>query len=119
MPNVLNFPTAASVKQKMSLVEKIKNFFKNRKIQKEKTYQKKLDFLIQETYKIYLDKILLIRRKNQVVDFPEWLYRKGETRDQEAYSLALERVLQVESIYGRKHIEKCYKARLKEIQNNK
>ena len=39
MQNVLNFPTVASVKPKRSLVEKIQNFIKNRKIQKEKIFK--------------------------------------------------------------------------------
>lgn len=119
MQNVLNFPTVASVKPKRSLVEKIQNFIKNRKIQKEKIFKRKTDFLIQQTYEIYLDKILKNRREKESVDFAEWLYKQGFIIDQGAYSMAKESVNWVQKVYGRKHIEKCYKARLKEIQNHK
>lgn len=105
-------------KQKKSFIEQFKDFVKNRRVEKEHDYEIKIKFLKDECYKVYLRRILENRRLLKVVDIPEFFYLNGWTIDSEAKRLSESAVETVEQKYGRKHIEKCYNARVKEIIKN-
>jgi hypothetical protein len=119
MQNVLTFPSMQQKQAKRSFVANIRNFLRNRKIQKlirdEQQYKEKIDFLENECYKVYLERILDYRHKAKIVDFPRFMYEERFTMCSEAIALSKEAVAFVEKVFGRKHIEKCYKLRLKEI----
>lgn len=126
MQNVLTFPSMLNKQrqvQKMSFVAKIRNFLKNRKIQqivkREQLYKEKIDFLENECYKYYLEKILDYRHKARIVDFPRFMYEERLTMCSEAIRLSKDAVAKAEKWFGRKHIETCYKLRLKEINKQK
>lgn len=117
MQNVLNFPNTKTQKKerKNPLVECVKTFFKNRKKQKEHDYKIKVEFLKNECYKVYLKRILEKRRLLKIVDIPEFFYLHGWVVDSEALKAAEFAIKTVEEKFGRKHIEKCYNAKIKEI----
>lgn len=113
MQNVLIFPK--SMPQKISGFAKIRNFLNNRKIlkliEKENQYKEKIDFLKSECYKYYLEKILNYRHKAKIVDFPRFMYKERMTICSEAMYLSEKAVEFAEQVYGKKHIEKCYRKR--------
>lgn len=119
MQNVLTFPTTNYKKaKKFRFLQQIKNFLEDCKIRREVNYQEKIDFLKEESYKFYLAKILKERSKSRVVDFPDFMYRQGLVKCQEAVYLSSLVVNIHEKVYGRKFIEKCYKRQIKKTKIN-
>lgn len=124
MQNVLNFPTKKTTKEKSPFVplvevfERICQSFKKFEEHKEHEYKIKVEFLKDECYKVYLRRILEKRRLLKIVDFPEFFYANGWAIDSEAMKLSEQAVRTVEEKYGRKHIEKCYNARIKDVIKN-
>jgi len=108
MQNVLNFPVQ-NVQKRKSLVERIRAFLKKR----EAAYQNKRQFLKDECYKIYLKRILKNQHNANVVDFPDFIYKERLSICSKALKLAELAIQKTESLYGRKHIEKCYAAKIK------
>lgn len=95
-----------SQKEKKSLFKQIQNFIKKRKQEKENAY----NFIFEKCYKHYLEKILEERQKSGEVDIPHFL-NKGSLADcEKARELAKKAIWLAEKKYGRKHIERCYKA---------
>ena len=124
MQNVLNFPTRKQAKKKSPFVplvtafEKLRQTLKKIEESKEHDYKIKVEFLKDECYKVYLRRILEKRRLLKLVDFPEFFYVNGWAIDSEAMKLSERAVRTVEEKFGRKHIEKCYNARIKEVIKN-
>lgn len=108
MQKVLN-----SQKEKKSLFKQIQNFVKNRKQKKENAYNEKLNFLFDKCYKHYLKEILKERQNSKEVDIPYFLYKQNLADCERARGLAKRAIQKVEKKYGRKHIERCYKALIK------
>lgn len=104
--------------KKQTMSEKIKNFLTICKIRKEAIYKGKIEFLENECYKFYLEKILDERYKAKVVDFPRFMYEQRLTICSEAIRLSKEAVAKAELLWGRKHIEKCYKKQLQVVNQN-
>ena len=113
MQNVLTFPTTIQkIEKGKSALQIIKNFLKNCKIRRELAYKEKIDFLENECYKFYLKKILEQRHKAKLLDFPDFMYWERLTVCSEAVCLSRMAVAITEMRYGRKFIDKCYKARI-------
>lgn len=98
--------------------EKIFQFFKRNEEYKEHDYKIKCEFLKNECYKVYLKQILEKRHLLKIIDIPEFFYLNGWTVDSEAMSKAEVVIKTVEEKFGRKHIERCYNARIKQIIKN-
>ena len=98
--------------------EKLRQTLKKIEESKEHDYKIKVEFLKDECYKVYLRRILEKRRLLKLVDFPEFFYVNGWAIDSEAMKLSERAVRTVEEKFGRKHIEKCYNARIKEVIKN-
>lgn len=125
MQNVLNFPNRKQPQQKerkfnpfVVVYEKVFQLFKKIEKHKEHDYKIKCEFLKDECYKVYLKQILENRRLLKIIDIPEFFYLSGWTIDSEAMKKAENAIKTVEARYGRKHIEKCYNARIKAIIKN-
>lgn len=125
MQNVLNFPNKKQQQKKekalipfVAACEKIFQFFKRIKEYKEHDYKIKCEFLKNECYKVYLKQILEKRHLLKIIDIPEFFYLNGWTVDSEAMSKAEAAIKTVEEKFGRKHIERCYNARIKQIIKN-
>lgn len=122
MQNVLNFPNRKQQQKTekkftpfVVACEKICQFFKKIEEYKEHDYKVKCEFLKNECYKVYLKQILENRRLLKIIDIPEFFYLSGWTIDSEAMKKAEKAIKTVEARYGRKHIERCYNARIKAI----
>lgn len=111
MQNVLNFPTDRV--RKKSLIKNILNFIENCKTRKEKSFQAKIEFLKNECYEVFLEKILKQHKEQGVPDLPEWLYRQRRVICEEALKKAENAVQYAYEKYGKKHIEECYKNKIK------
>ena len=111
MQNVLNFPTNRA--RKKSLTKNILNFIENCRIRKEESFQSKIEFLKNECYEEFLKKILKQRKEKGVPDFPEWMYEQRRVISIEALNKSVQAVKYVYEKYGKKHIEECYKNKIK------
>lgn len=109
MSKVLKFPDKEG---KESLIQKIKNLIAAYKSRREKSFQDKIEYLKNECYEEYLNKILEKNKKAGTVDFPEWMYRKRLVINIEAINLAISAVKYAYERYGRRHIERCYNRRI-------
>lgn len=74
MQNVLNFPT--NRERKKSLTKNFLNFIENCRIRKEESFQNKIEFLKNECYEEFLEKILKQHKEKGIPDFPDWMYRQ-------------------------------------------
>lgn len=111
MQNVLNFPTNRA--RKKSLTKNILNFIENCRIRKEESFQAKIEFLKNECYEEFLKKILKQRKEKGVPDLPEWMYEQRRVICIEALNKSVQAVNYVYEKYGKKHIEECYKNKIK------
>lgn len=114
MQNVLIFPKHKQSKK--SLFKLIENFIENCKIRKEKSFQQKIEFLKSECYDVYLKQILKKRKQEGVPDFPEWMYLRRHIICVEAMNKSIQAVKETFLKYGREHIERCYKNRVKHLK---
>lgn len=105
MQNVLILPTTHK-QTKEPLVSKIKKIISKIKKQQEQNYLKKRAVLKEKCYFHYLKKIL---NNEKVVDLPAFYYYKKWAINPKAIELAEKTMNYVENLYGRKHIEKCFK----------
>ena len=111
MQNVLNFPTNRV--RKKSLIKNILNFIENCKTRKEKSFQAKIEFLKNECYEVYLKEILKRHKEEGLPDFPDWMYKQRRVICIEALNKSVQVVQYVYEKYGKKHIEECYKNKIK------
>ncbi len=114
MQNILIFPTKKTIQK--TFFEKLKEFIDGRKQQKIAAYNKKIKFLKQQTYFFYLKKILKARKNSETktIDFPDFIYLSGSAISMDAFRLsniAVENAI----LKGHKHIDKCFKACVKQI----
>lgn len=114
MQNVLIFPKHKQSKK--SLFKRIANFIENCKIRKEKSFQEKIEFLKSECYDVYLKQILKQRKQEGIPDFPEWMYTRRYIVCVEAMNKSIQAVKETFMKYGREHIERCYKNRVKHLK---
>lgn len=111
MQNVLNFPTNRA--RKKSLTKNFLNFIENCRIRKEESFQNKIEFLKNECYEEFLEKILKQHKEKGIPDFPDWMYRQRRVICIEALNKSVQAVQYVYEKYGKKHIEECYKNKIK------
>ncbi len=76
-------------------------------------YRKKIDFLLKEAYRNFLEGYLTRVSKNGTVDFPAFMYLSGKVICQEALNQAQEVVL---SRIKAKKINADYTRRIKELR---
>lgn len=99
-------------KQANKKTKSLLNFFVKRiqdlKTKRKRDYENKLNFLTRQTYFYYLRQVL----KNEV-DFPLFIYTSGLAINSEALNLTRIAISDAERL-GKTHIEKCFKACLKQ-----
>ena len=101
-------------KQANKKTKSLLNFFVKRiqdlKTKRKRDYESKLNFLTRQTYFYYLREIL-----KKKVDFPLFIYTSGLAVNNEALNLTSIAISNAERL-GKTHIEKCFKACLKQAQ---
>ncbi len=97
-------------KKRKSLLNLFVKRIQDLKTKRKRDYESKLNFLTRQTYFYYLREIL----KNKV-DFPLFIYTSGLAVNNEALNLTSIAISNAERL-GKTHIEKCFKACLKQAQ---
>ena len=93
----------------------VKVVFCKIKRKKEREYRRKVEFLKQQTYIHFLKMIMAKREKNKEVDLPRFMYDNGLVVCGEAMRNT-EIVMFWAEKQGKRHIEKCFNYRMKQIE---
>lgn len=112
---ILILPGVQKNNQQKFRFDFVKNFFYEIKQKNEKKYKQKVEFLRQQTYIYFLKKILSKREQNKEVDLPHFMYENGRVLCPEALRKT-EIVMFWAEQQGKRHIEKCFDKKMKDIE---
>ena len=93
----------------------VNGFLMKLKEKKQREFERKIDFLRQQTYLYYLEKIL---KDSYEVDLPKFLYYSGKTLNLTAVhltNLAMNAVIK----QGASHINRCYRLCIAGLKNKR
>lgn len=112
------FPEPEKQEQKVKPLAWVLNLVKKYRLKQDELRQKKVDFLIEQTY-FYFVTLKIAKMSDDEVDFHPALYASGVVIDSKCENLALEAVTNNVLRYGTRRIDTCFSSAIKQFKKAK